>query len=359
MHEASFDAPGHSNVEAPPDEPREGELARFFGYSHDVLAILDGEGRLVRISPSVERVLGYGVAELAGRAILDLVHPEDGALVRQEAEMLLEGRTIGDLDFRMEAADGSWVPMRWSLAVGRDGRLYGVGRDHTDQVRHRAALLRNEIAELRLRTARELHDGILQTLTAAGLRIAVARKLVHGDPDAAEKVLESLGATVAAEQQEMRLYVDELKGRDPVWTDAARSLPERITALLSRVSSIWGVEVTVDARGAEGVGGELGRQVLRIAQEATVNAARHGAAESVSVRLVREDSDLLVVVSDRGAGFSFRGDFEHEELWEKRLGPLSLKHRVAEAGGRISIRSTQEGATVSVRLPLPTGARQP
>ncbi len=332
-------------------EPREGELARFFGYSHDVLTIMDGGGRVLRISPSVERVLGYHPAELIGVPVLELVHPEERPLARTQAAALLEGSPIGDLDVRMAAGDGRWVPMRWSLAVGRDGRMYGVGRDHTDQVRHRAALLRHEMAELRLRTARELHDGILQTLTAASLRIAVARRLVRADPEAAEAGLEALGATVAAEQQELRLYVDELKGRHPVWADVGRTLPDRIEDLLHRVAAIWGVEISVDAHGAAGVTGELGRQVLRIVQEATVNAARHGSAQAVQVLVAREGETLLVRVEDRGSGFSFLGDYDHDELQEKRLGPLSLKHRVAEAGGRISIRSTPEGSTLTVRLP--------
>ncbi len=198
----------------------------------------------------------------------------------------------------------------------------------------------------------ELHDGILQTLTGAKLQIAVARKLVRRDPAAAEAVLAKLEDSVAAEQQEMRLYVDELKGRAPVWTDGTLGLTERVDALLDRVGAIWGLTTTADTQVTAQIGGELGRQILRIIQEATVNAARHSEAKKVAVSVELDGPDVTISITDDGLGFSFLGSYDNDALNEKRLGPLSLKHRVEETGGRISINSTPLGSTVFVRLPV-------
>jgi PAS domain S-box-containing protein len=338
---------------APPGESLEGEITRFFGYSHDVLVIMDLGGRALVLSTSAERVLGYPVNALVGRRLLHWVHPEDRAEVSKQARALLEGDPIGDLDTRFVGADGTWVPIRWSLSLGPDRRIYAVGRDRTDQAQHQDALLRQEVAELRLRTAMELHDGILQTLTGAGLQIAVARKLIGSDPNAAETVLDTLGQSVTAEQREMRLYVDELKGRAPRWTDGTVGLPERIEALLDRVGAIWGLTPTMDIGITGRLGGEFGRQVLRIIQEAAVNAARHSAAKAVSVVVALEGSDVVISIADDGKGFSFLGEFDNDALNEKRMGPLSLKHRVEQNHGRLSINSSRQGSTVIVRLPVP------
>ncbi|MHB1862882.1 MAG: sensor histidine kinase [Gemmatimonadaceae bacterium] len=207
-------------------------------------------------------------------------------------------------------------------------------------------------AELRLRTALELHDGILQTLTGATLQIAAARKLVRTDPGAAERILTDLGRSVSAEQQEMRLFVDEVKGDTPEWADERLDAHARIGALLDRVAAIWGVEATVDAQLDGCWPRETLRCVLRIVQEATVNAARHGAAHSVAVTVAPDGSDIDIRVADDGHGFPFHGAFDHETLRDKRLGPVSLKYRVETAGGRMSIESTPRGATVSVRIPV-------
>jgi len=313
---------------------------------------MDNPGRVLVISPSVERVLGHPIEGFIGQRLVQWVHPEDQASVIAQTRTLLGDRPIGDLDVRMARADGEWVPMRWSLSVGFNRRIYAVGRDHTDQARHQDAILRHEMAELGLRTAMELHDGILQTLTGATLQIAAAGRLVRMDPAAAEEVLAALGSSIAAEQQEMRLYVDELKGSTPVWADGTLGLPERIEALLDRVGMIWGLTTSVETRLTVGIGGELGRQILRIIQEATVNAARHATAEAVSVSVALDGPDVTISITDDGKGFSFFGEYDNDALNERRLGPVSLKHRVEDTGGRISINSTPQGSRVFVRLPL-------
>ncbi len=343
--------PSGQEAEGSAPEQLASELARFFGYSHDLLAILDDRGTALVLSPSFERVLGWSVGEIAGLSMLRLVHPGDRAAVRARARELSPERRMLELDARMLRPEGGSVPTRWSLSLGPHRRIYAVGHDRTAEASRAEAALSNEMAELRLRTAMELHDGILQTLTGASLQIAVARRLIHRDPAAAEQVLAGLGDTVAAEQQEMRLYVDEVKGQSPMWGAADLCLRERIATMLDRVCAIWGLAIELDADITSDPPAETGRQVLRIIQEATVNAARHGAAKAISVRVRHEGPDIAVRIVDDGHGFSFLGDLDTEALREQRLGPLSLKHRVADCGGRLAIRSTREGATISIWVP--------
>jgi len=303
----------------------------------------------------VEPVLGYTALALVGRRMLGLVHPEDRPGVKRSLRAQFEAQVVAGIEARLLHAGGGCIPMRWSMAAGVQGRLYAVGRDRTDEVQSHQMRMRNEMSELRLRMALELHDGILQTLTGATLQIAVARKLVQSDPPAAERVLAELGKSVAAEQQEMRLYVDEVKGESPVWADETLDMSERIAALLDRVGSIWGVATSFDAQLGREIPVETGRTLLRMIQEATVNSARHGAAGTVSVAVAVEGPDITLRVADDGRGFPFVGRYDHDALKERRLGPLSLKYRVEEAGGRLSIESTQQGATLFVRIPLRAG----
>jgi signal transduction histidine kinase len=205
--------------------------------------------------------------------------------------------------------------------------------------------------ELRLRTAMELHDGILQTLTGASLQVAVARRLVQTDPAGAEKVLAELADTLLAEQQQMRFFVDEMKGLSPFADPAGEGVLDSLEALLERVSAIWGLETSVAGDLVEDPPAATIRQLIRIVQEATVNAARHGGARRISVHIAREGADVALRIEDDGHGFPFLGDLDMAALKERRLGPLSLKHRVQECGGRLAIRSTRAGATVSIWLP--------
>lgn len=306
------------------------------------------------MSPSVERILGYGPGELAGGRVLDLVHAADRALVRSRSRELTVDRPVSEVDARILRADGTSVPMRWSLFLGPCGRIYAVGRDRTDEARRAEAVVGSEMAELRLRMAMELHDGILQALTGASLQIAVARRLIRQDPAAAEEVLGALGETVAAEQQEMRLYVDEVKGQIPPAIGGGPGLVERIEAMLDRVRAIWGTTASLETDLGSDLPADVGRRVLRIIQEATVNAARHGSARTVSIRLALDGPEVALHIEDDGHGFPFLGEYDGKALREMRLGPVSLKHRVEDGGGRIFVRSTRAGSTVSVWLPLRT-----
>jgi signal transduction histidine kinase len=242
---------------------------------------------------------------------------------------------------RGDPGDTQYLQRISMIAVARPG----------ETARTREAHLSREMAEFRLATALELHDGILQMLTGAAFQIAVARRVLRADPDRAEEVLAELGRSVAAEQREMRLFVDEIRGSPPLeagWD----GLAGRIEEMLERVSAAWGIRTATEISLPEGLAPDTERIVFRIVQEATLNTARHGGARSVEVRICVEAGTILLEVRDDGHGFPFQGEFDDRALKERRLGPLSLKHRVAAAGGTIAIVSTHAGATVSMRIPL-------
>ena len=73
----------------------ERELAWFFGYSNDLLAILDERGVALALSPSFRRLLGYDVGEITGRHMLRLVDPAHRKLVKASVRGLsLQNRVV-------------------------------------------------------------------------------------------------------------------------------------------------------------------------------------------------------------------------------------------------------------------------
>jgi PAS domain S-box-containing protein len=75
----------------------------------DVISVIDADGTIRYVSPSVERVLGYRPDELLGRNCFDLVHPEDALRIRAVfakdiAGLISEGRD----ELRLRHKDGSW-----------------------------------------------------------------------------------------------------------------------------------------------------------------------------------------------------------------------------------------------------------
>lgn len=308
------------------------------------------------MSPSVDRFLGYTPEELTGASLLGLVHPDDDAGVREQLRELTDTGSVSGVDGRLRRADGGWLPMRWSLSAhGPKGRVYGVGRDRSGDLRRHDEARNREEAELRLRTAGELHDGVLQMLTATSLQLEVARRLVKSDPDAAQEVLRRLDEGVRAEQREMRLFVDEMKIEEPLWAEGRLPLAERVDDMLHRISAIWGVETSLACDLPHAFDAEFERLVLRVIQEAVVNAARHGGAGSVSVRMADEGRAVAIELEDDGHGFPFQGDYSDRELRDQRLGPVSLKRRVRQGGGQMTIRSMPTGSWIRIDFPTNQG----
>ena len=138
--------------------------------------------------------------------------------------------------------------------------------------------------------------------------------------------------------------------------DGGPPLSERFQALLGRLEEIWGVEFRLDTRLDVPVSNSRERELLRIVQEAVVNASRHGKASLVRVSVSADEEGVSVGVSDNGSGFPFFGRFDHAQLSERQVGLVSLMGRVAAIGGCLSIDWSSGGAEVSVALPREGGA---
>jgi diguanylate cyclase (GGDEF)-like protein/PAS domain S-box-containing protein len=78
-------------------------------YSSDIVAVLEDDGTLRYISPSVERVLGHRPEELIGKSAFDYVHPENIEFVSSSfAKALKISGVRPPMEFRVRAGDGSW-----------------------------------------------------------------------------------------------------------------------------------------------------------------------------------------------------------------------------------------------------------
>ena len=125
-------------------------------HGNDVISLLAADGTILYESPAVERILGYPPEELEGRAVLDLVHPEDADEVQEAlASLAMQPSEAMRAEVRFRHADGSY---RWLEAVGSNllheeavGGIVVNSRDVTEQRRVRR--------ELELRT-RELSERV-------------------------------------------------------------------------------------------------------------------------------------------------------------------------------------------------------
>jgi signal transduction histidine kinase len=205
----------------------------------------------------------------------------------------------------------------------------------------------------RLRLARDLHDGVLQTLTGAALQLQTARRLMTADLPAAEDRLSQVQRIIAAGQNDLRFFIQQLGPRRSNEATGPVDLKGRVGELADRVRRQWGVPVTVATEPEQlRVPDRLVNDVFLLIHEALVNAARHAKASSLQLALLREPQHLSIAVADDGQGFPFQGRFTLEDLARDQRGPRTLRERVTALGGSMVLETGPGGSRVRLVVPL-------
>jgi len=211
------------------------------------------------------------------------------------------------------------------------------------------------IGEDRIRVARDLHDGVLQSLTGIRLDLQSLATHVDGDRPSAEirSRLMAMERALATEQRELRFFIEGLQPERPrPEYQPCGNLGAQLDALTRQLAAQWKTPVTLRlASMPDSLPSEIEDAVPRMIHEAVVNALKHGSPSRVIGALQGQADGLRVVVSDDGRGFPFEGQFDHAALVRQNLGPASLCERVASLGGDVSVDSSVSGSKVEIRLP--------
>jgi signal transduction histidine kinase len=145
-----------------------------------------------------------------------------------------------------------------------------------------------------------------------------------------------------------RLRTDGGKMGEPV------ALTMRLRQLVERVQRERSIKVEWKATDLDALPSSQADDLYLLLQEAVMNAARHSGASRVWLEAERRDGQVTAVVSDNGRGFPFKGRYDLDRLISSRLGPTTLKERVAELGGALVVESSGQGAQVGISLKTAT-----
>lgn len=216
------------------------------------------------------------------------------------------------------------------------------------QVRRQTALIRTQveaatIADERQRIAREFHDTLEQELVGVSLRLDAAA--TRADEPKLRDLLTATQRLVQQLQAGARSFVWNL--RDTAL--AAQPLAAAITQAVANATTGRQLEVRTlgePRRLPETVGHEL----LRVAQEATTNAVKHGGAQRIAITLDFAADAVRLSVNDDGAGFD-----PTAPVPPGHFGLIGMRERVQKLGGDFTLRSAPgTGTTVEVAVPIPT-----
>jgi signal transduction histidine kinase len=268
-------------------------------------------------------------------------------------------RPIGLIGQSLEAQDAA--PLRTLLAsqaeFGQFAQLIKTTLDQKAElgreieVRKRAEAAFLDSVEERLRLSRDLHDGVIQSIYAAGLTLEGIKGLISTDPAEATRRLDlcvrGLNETIA----ELRRYLLR-SGEAPA---RRASVQEELHRMAETLRSGHNTEIALDVveQAAARLDPDAALQILLIGREAITNALRHSGARTVAVTL-RPEGDRMVVFEVRDDGSGLPPGDEGEG---RGHGLANMTRRAEELGGSLEIESRRGvGTRVRVELPVRTQA---
>lgn len=108
----------------------------------DAICVVDPAGNCVKVSGACERIFGYSKAEMVGKNMLDLVHPDDLERTLQSIARVMAGYQQSYFENRYVRKDGSVVSISWSAAWSEEHQVrVGVARDISRRVTDDQALV--------------------------------------------------------------------------------------------------------------------------------------------------------------------------------------------------------------------------
>lgn len=124
----------------------------FFRLSIELLAIATYDAVFTQTNPTWQKTLGYGEAELHGRALRDFIHPDDLAATDAIISKILDAGTPLYFENRFRDRGGKYRWLGWTVApFAAEGLLYIFARDMTER-RERENEIQRLNADLEQRT---------------------------------------------------------------------------------------------------------------------------------------------------------------------------------------------------------------
>lgn len=291
----------------------EAQLRMIAENMHDLVNQTDQEGRILYMSPSHRKVLGYGPEDMLGTSLLDYIHVDDLDHVLDAIANAIAYGSKGPVEFRILHKDGHyvWVEGIGNPLKGEDGHLLGaVFSGHDISARKKAEegakLANKKIALISDITRHDIMNAMM--VLHGNLTLAEART---GEERTRAALRKSLTASRSILEQ-IRFYNDYLRlgSVEPRWISLVRAFDSGVEGIDMRgiglEKSFDGFEILADPC------------LPKVFHNLVENSCTHGrCTTTVRASAFEADEVLRIVLEDDGKGVP---EEMKPHLFEWRLG---------------------------------------
>lgn len=204
---------------------------------------------------------------------------------------------------------------------------------------------REGMLEERDRIAREFHDTLEQELAAINIQLGTVEAQFRKSPQVAFQQLELARNMTRHSLSEARRSVWDLRSHLLENSNLVTALEEMVAPLSANTD----IGISVQSFGkAVKLPALIEHNLLRIAQEATVNAVNHSRAKKIVVNLYYTPKQIRLIVRDDGIGFDPKAV---GSLHGGHFGLLNMRERAEKLGAHFSLKTdTGSGTEIIVTV---------
>lgn len=324
----------------------------------------DREGRFTMVNKAVADCYGSTVENLISQSDADFnPNVEEVEFIRQKDLQVLD--SLQDC-FVAEEKITDWSgKTRWLQTIRRpivdeDGQAHmvlGTATDITERKQMEEMLLQRErdlsaALQERERISQDLHDGILQSLYAAGLGLETCKLLIAQQP---EHITDDLVRTLDQSIGQLNDVMGEVRNFIMGLESHLMQGGDISTALRTMVQTMCGVSsatcrVRIDDEAGEYISTESALHLINIVREGLSNSIRHSHATRITVSLGRLVGSIRLTIIDNGIGFN------PKSVHGVGHGLENMAARAVKVGGLFAVRS-EPGKGTRILLDLQKDTR--
>ena len=314
----------------------------LFENANDMVFTLDLAGRITTINDSGERLLQRSRKDLLGKHVLDLVPEDQRAAARQWLDQVVQGAELPTAEWDVVNAAGQRAKLEINTRIiERDGRpveVEAIARDITERRQLERELLEISNREQR-RIGHDLHDGVCQQLAGIAYRLSILGDRLQTKAAAESAEVEQISGLINEANSQARTVA---RGLFPVRLEDSGLLPA-LEELAEGIASRFKVRCQFSSQSPPSVvDGEVTLHLYFIAQEAVLNAVKHGAATEVTILLKPHGEYYQLTIRDNGKGFQM------SNVSRSGMGIRIMRYRARVIGATLELTSQPaQGTKVS------------
>ncbi|WP_309400398.1 sensor histidine kinase [Cerasicoccus maritimus] len=238
--------------------------------------------------------------------------------------------------------DYDWARIAQRLTESSEARLE-LAREVQRQ--QEEARIREETAHVRESLARDLHDGVIQSVYAVGLQLERANLMTSRNPDKAKERINDCKNSLNGVISELRGFI---KGLTPEPLQG-KSLQDALEQLVihTQKSTEAKLHIHISPEACEALDTAQSLQLYQISRELLSNAIRHARAQNIQIRLAYDGESVQLLVIDDGIGID-----ETQRRPDSR-GMTNLQDRARQMGSIVKVSiNTPTGTRIRVTVPL-------